>query len=144
MRSYPYTNWVRCRHRLGEFCLALLTRKCTPLRGSQEYPNSPGAGNPHSSADSANFLALIKQLRGSLGRLETFCFVVYRRLSHFRSLEDYILSSRSHALEWPQWDPANGCQSIRSPNDLCQRNVCNLFQISLIICVDYDLTGTMM
>ncbi|KAF9458110.1 glycoside hydrolase family 18 protein [Collybia nuda] len=32
-----------------------------------EYPNSPGAGNPFSSADSANLLALFKSLRTSLG-----------------------------------------------------------------------------
>ncbi|KAG5651912.1 hypothetical protein H0H81_006963 [Sphagnurus paluster] len=32
-----------------------------------EYPNSTGAGNPHSPADAANFLALIKLLRASLG-----------------------------------------------------------------------------
>ncbi|KAF8890746.1 glycoside hydrolase family 18 protein [Infundibulicybe gibba] len=32
-----------------------------------EYPNSPGAGNPHSSSDAANFLSLLKLLRTSLG-----------------------------------------------------------------------------
>jgi chitinase len=32
-----------------------------------EYPNSPGAGNPYSAADSANLLALMKALRTSLG-----------------------------------------------------------------------------
>ncbi|RDB17715.1 Chitinase A1 [Hypsizygus marmoreus] len=32
-----------------------------------EYPNSTGAGNPHSSADAANFLSLLKLLRTSLG-----------------------------------------------------------------------------
>ncbi|KAG5645132.1 hypothetical protein DXG03_006849 [Asterophora parasitica] len=32
-----------------------------------EYPNSEGSGNPHSPADSANLLALLKQLRSSLG-----------------------------------------------------------------------------
>ncbi|KAF8064331.1 glycoside hydrolase superfamily [Lyophyllum atratum] len=32
-----------------------------------EYPNSTGAGNPHSPADSANFLSLLKLLRPSLG-----------------------------------------------------------------------------
>ncbi|RDB17716.1 Oviduct-specific glycoprotein [Hypsizygus marmoreus] len=32
-----------------------------------EYPNSPGAGQPYSSADAANLLSLIKSLRTSLG-----------------------------------------------------------------------------
>ncbi|TFK36118.1 glycoside hydrolase superfamily [Crucibulum laeve] len=32
-----------------------------------EYPNSPGAGNPFNSADSANLLSLIKSLRAALG-----------------------------------------------------------------------------
>ncbi|KJA24940.1 glycoside hydrolase family 18 protein [Hypholoma sublateritium FD-334 SS-4] len=32
-----------------------------------EYPNSPGAGNPHSSADSANLLEFFKELRNELG-----------------------------------------------------------------------------
>ncbi|KAF8814370.1 glycoside hydrolase [Phlegmacium glaucopus] len=32
-----------------------------------EYPNSPGAGNPHSSADSANLLSFFKSLRQALG-----------------------------------------------------------------------------
>lgn len=31
-----------------------------------EYPNSTGAGNPHSSADVANLLSLFKSLRGAL------------------------------------------------------------------------------
>ncbi|KAF5376626.1 hypothetical protein D9615_007898 [Tricholomella constricta] len=35
-----------------------------------EYPNSEGAGNPHSPADSANFLSLLKLLRASLGPLK--------------------------------------------------------------------------
>ncbi|KAJ7188716.1 glycoside hydrolase family 18 protein [Mycena filopes] len=32
-----------------------------------EYPNSAGAGNPYGAADAANFLALLKDLRKSLG-----------------------------------------------------------------------------
>ncbi|KAF9484200.1 glycoside hydrolase family 18 protein [Pholiota conissans] len=32
-----------------------------------EYPNAPGAGNPHSSADAANFLEFLKSLRKELG-----------------------------------------------------------------------------
>ncbi|CAK5281690.1 unnamed protein product [Mycena citricolor] len=32
-----------------------------------EYPNSVGAGNPYGAKDSANFLSLLKSLRGSLG-----------------------------------------------------------------------------
>ncbi|KAL0952638.1 hypothetical protein HGRIS_006884 [Hohenbuehelia grisea] len=32
-----------------------------------EYPNSTGAGNPHSSADAANLLSLFQTLRGALG-----------------------------------------------------------------------------
>ncbi|KAF9458111.1 glycoside hydrolase family 18 protein [Collybia nuda] len=32
-----------------------------------EYPNSTGAGNPHSTADAANFLNLLKSLRTALG-----------------------------------------------------------------------------
>ncbi|KIM37880.1 glycoside hydrolase family 18 protein [Hebeloma cylindrosporum] len=32
-----------------------------------EYPNAPGDGNPHSSADAANFLSFIKMLRSELG-----------------------------------------------------------------------------
>ncbi|KAF8181050.1 glycoside hydrolase family 18 protein [Pholiota molesta] len=32
-----------------------------------EYPNAPGAGNPHSSADAANFLSFLKELRNELG-----------------------------------------------------------------------------
>ncbi|KAF8658413.1 hypothetical protein AX16_001965 [Volvariella volvacea WC 439] len=32
-----------------------------------EYPNSPGAGNPYSASDSANFLSLLKSLRSALG-----------------------------------------------------------------------------
>ncbi|KAF5376668.1 hypothetical protein D9615_007899 [Tricholomella constricta] len=32
-----------------------------------EYPNSPGAGQPFSSADSANLLSLLKSLRSALG-----------------------------------------------------------------------------
>ncbi|TFK71554.1 glycoside hydrolase family 18 protein [Pluteus cervinus] len=32
-----------------------------------EYPNSPGAGNPYSSADAANFLSLLQTLRSALG-----------------------------------------------------------------------------
>ncbi|PFH50384.1 glycoside hydrolase family 18 protein [Amanita thiersii Skay4041] len=32
-----------------------------------EYPNSEGAGNPHSSADAANLLSLFKSLRSALG-----------------------------------------------------------------------------
>ncbi|KDR78222.1 hypothetical protein GALMADRAFT_1307739 [Galerina marginata CBS 339.88] len=32
-----------------------------------EYPNASGAGNPHSSADSANFLSFLKLLRSTIG-----------------------------------------------------------------------------
>lgn len=34
---------------------------------SQEYPNSEGAGNPHSSSDAANLLSFLKALRTALG-----------------------------------------------------------------------------
>ena len=33
----------------------------------QEYPNSEGAGNPHSSSDSANLLSFFTSLRSALG-----------------------------------------------------------------------------
>ncbi|RXW17813.1 hypothetical protein EST38_g8035 [Candolleomyces aberdarensis] len=34
---------------------------------AKEYPNSPGAGNPHSAADAENFLQFLKMLRSKLG-----------------------------------------------------------------------------
>ena len=34
---------------------------------SQEYPNATGAGNPHSWADSGNFLSFLQTLRSALG-----------------------------------------------------------------------------
>ncbi|KAF8890745.1 glycoside hydrolase superfamily [Infundibulicybe gibba] len=37
------------------------------LDGMSEYPNSEGAGNPHSPSDSANLLSLLQSLRSALG-----------------------------------------------------------------------------
>ncbi|TFK29162.1 glycoside hydrolase [Coprinopsis marcescibilis] len=43
-----------------------------------EYPNSPGAGNPYSANDSANYLTFMKLLRNSLGP----CKIVSSAVAH--------------------------------------------------------------
>ncbi|GLB44487.1 putative glyco_18 [Lyophyllum shimeji] len=69
--SYWFSNAVKTQANRTQFIHALVEAvNSFGLDGVDidwEYPNSKGAGNPHSSADSENFLSLLKLLRASLG-----------------------------------------------------------------------------
>ena len=69
---------VRNRHRLGKLSSRSDTSASLDSQvdacvltvawpTSQEYPNSEGAGNPHSPSDAANLLSFFKALRTGLG-----------------------------------------------------------------------------
>lgn len=57
-------DWV-CLFRTPCLALSDSTAACCVV---QEYPNSEGAGNPHSSSDAANFLTFLTSLRTALGK----------------------------------------------------------------------------
>lgn len=69
--SYWFSNAVKTAANRTKFHNALVEAVITfGLDGIDidwEYPNSEGAGNPHSPADSANLLSFLKLLRASLG-----------------------------------------------------------------------------
>ena len=47
--------------------LATLVQYCLANKLLQEYPGESGAGNPHSTSDSANLLSFFQSLRSALG-----------------------------------------------------------------------------